>query len=66
MVFFILPLWSAQDLYIGPEGFSPRDDISYQSRADDKGQYEKGHALIYLTHIFLGKITCYCPSEEGR
>ena len=28
MTFFILPLWSARDLDIGPEGFSPRDDIS--------------------------------------
>jgi len=28
MAFFILPLLSAQDLDIGPEGFNPRDDIS--------------------------------------
>jgi hypothetical protein len=41
MVFFILPFWSAQDLYIGPEGFSPRYDICYQSRADDKGNMKK-------------------------
>ena len=41
MVFFILPLWSPQDLYIDPEGFNPRDDISYQSRADDKGNMKK-------------------------
>jgi hypothetical protein len=36
MVFFILPLWSQQDPYIGPQGY-----ISYQSRADDKGNMKK-------------------------
>ena len=43
MTFFILPLLSARDLDIGPEG---RD----QSRVDDE-QYGKGHVLIYLSHI---------------
>jgi hypothetical protein len=28
-----------------------------------KGQYEKGHVLIYLSHILPGQITCYCPSQ---
>jgi hypothetical protein len=28
MAFFILPLLSARDLDIGPEGFSLRDDVS--------------------------------------
>jgi hypothetical protein len=31
MAFFILPLLSARDLDIGPEGFSPMDDISRAS-----------------------------------
>ena len=31
-----------------------------------QGQYEKGHVLIYLSHILPGQITCYCPSQEGR
>jgi hypothetical protein len=31
-----------------------------------QGQYEKGHALIYLSHILPGQITCHCPSQEGR
>jgi hypothetical protein len=34
MAFFILPLLSAQDLDIGPEG-------RYQSRADNKGNMKK-------------------------
>jgi hypothetical protein len=34
MAFFILPLLSARDLDIGPEGL-------YQSRADDKGNMKK-------------------------
>jgi hypothetical protein len=34
MAFFILPLLSARDLDIGPEG-------RYQSRADDKGNMKK-------------------------
>ena len=28
-----------------------------------KGQYEKGHVLIYLSHNLLGQITCYCPRK---
>ena len=31
-----------------------------------QGQYQKGHVLIYLSHILPGQITCYCPSQEGR
>jgi hypothetical protein len=27
------------------------------------GQYEKGHVLIYLSHILPGQITCYCPRK---
>ena len=65
MAFFILPLLSARDLDIGPEGFSPIDDIS-RGLIKKKGQYEKGHVLIYLSHILPGQITCYCPSQEGR
>jgi hypothetical protein len=34
MVFFILPLLSARDFDIGPEG-------RYQSRADEKGNMKK-------------------------
>ena len=52
MAFLILPLLSARDLDIGPEG-------RYQSRAD-----EKGHVLIYLSHILPGQITCYCPGGK--
>ena len=59
MAFFILPLLSARDLDIGPEG-------RYHSRADDKGNIKKGHVLIYLSHILPGQITCYCPSQESR
>ena len=25
--------------------------------------YEKGHVLIYLSHILPGQITCYCPRK---
>ena len=28
-----------------------------------QGQYEKGHVLIYLSHILPGQITCYCPRK---
>ena len=28
-----------------------------------QGQYEKGHVLIYLSHILPGQITCYSPSK---
>ena len=58
MAFFILPLLSARDLDIGPEGFSPRDDISrglfikYFARADNM--------LLPFTR---GQITCYCPRK---
>jgi hypothetical protein len=31
-----------------------------------QGQYEKGHILIYLSHILPGQMTCNCPSQEGR
>ena len=60
MGFFILSLLSARDLDIGPEGFGPRDDISRRlmTRA-----HEKGHVLIYLSHILPGQITCYCPRK---
>jgi hypothetical protein len=44
MAFFILPLLSALDLGIGPEG-------RYQSRADDKSNMKK--AMYYsIYHIF--------------
>ena len=60
MAFFILPLLSARDLDIGPEGFRPRDDISrglmtfitYFARADKM--------LLPFTR---GQITCYCPRK---
>ena len=60
MAFFILPLLSARDLDIGPEGFSPKDDIS---RGLMTREYEKGHVLIYLSHILPGQITCYCSRK---
>ena len=63
MAFFILPLLSARDLDIGPEG-STRGTISVEGWW--QGQNEKGHALIYLSHILPGEITCYFPSQEGR
>jgi hypothetical protein len=53
MDFFILPLLSVRDFDIGPEGWW-------------QGQYEKGHVLIYLSHILPGQKACYCPSQEGR
>jgi hypothetical protein len=28
-----------------------------------QGHYEKGHVLIYLSHILPGQITCYCPRK---
>jgi hypothetical protein len=40
MTFFILPLLSARDLDIGPEG-------RYQSRADDKGNMKKATGKLY-------------------
>jgi hypothetical protein len=39
MAFFILPLLSARNLDIGPEGFNPKG--RYQSRADEKGNMKK-------------------------
>jgi hypothetical protein len=30
----------------------------------NEGQYEKGHLLIYLSHILPGQITCYCPGGK--
>ena len=60
MAFFILPLLSAQDLDIGPRALA-QGIISVQGWW--QGQYEKGHVLIYLSHILPGQITCYCPHK---
>ena len=60
MAFFILPLLSAQDLDIGPRALA-QGIISVQGWW--QGQYEKGHVLIYLSHILPGQITCYCPRK---
>ena len=45
----ILPLISA--LFLSVEGWW-------------QGQYEKGHVLIYSSHILPGQITCYCPRKR--
>ena len=39
----------------------PRGTISVEGWW--QGQYEKGHVLIYLSHILPGQITCYCPRK---
>ena len=39
--------------------YRPRGTISVEGWW--QGQYEKGHVLIYLSHILPGQITCYCP-----
>ena len=44
--------------------YRPRGAISVEGWW--QGEYEKGHVLIYLSHILPGKITCYCPSQKGR
>jgi hypothetical protein len=59
MAFFILPLLLARDLDIGPE-------VRYQSRADDKGNMTNAHVLIYLSHILLEQITCYCLHKRAK
>jgi hypothetical protein len=44
--------------------YRPRGTISVEGWW--QRQYEKGHVLIYLSHILPGQITCHCPSQEGR
>ena len=44
--------------------YRPRGTISVEGWW--QRQYEKGHILIYLSHILPGQITCHCPSQEGR
>jgi hypothetical protein len=44
--------------------YRPRGAISVEGWW--RGEYEKGHVLIYLSHILPRQITCYCPSQEGR
>ena len=41
--------------------YRPRRTISVEDWW--QGQYEKGHVLIYLSHILSGQITCYCPRK---
>jgi hypothetical protein len=41
--------------------YRPRGTISVEGWW--QGQYEKGHVLIYLSHILPGQITCYCPRK---
>jgi hypothetical protein len=41
--------------------YRPRGTISVEDWW--QGQYEKGHVLIYLSHILPGQITCYCPRK---
>ena len=41
--------------------YRPRGTISVEGWW--QGQYEKGHVLIYLSHILPGQITCYCPRQ---
>ena len=67
----ILPLLSARDLDIGPEGFSLRDDISrgMMTRAIWKRQCIN----LFITYFARtdnmllpstrGEVTCYCPSK---
>ena len=71
MAFFILPLLSARDLDIGPEGLSPRDDISrgLMTRAISK----RPCINLFITYFARadnmlfpftrGQITCYCPRK---
>ena len=41
--------------------YRPRRTISVKGWW--QGQYEKGHVLIYLSHILPGQIICYCPRK---
>jgi hypothetical protein len=41
--------------------YRPRGTISVKGWW--QGQYEKGHVLIYLSHILPGQIICYCPRK---
>jgi hypothetical protein len=43
--------------------YRPRGTISVEGWW--QRQYEKGHVLIYLSHILPRQIKCYCPSQEG-
>jgi hypothetical protein len=71
MAFFILPLLSARDLDIGPEGFSPRDDISrgLMTRTIRKRPCINlfityfARADNMLLPFTRGHITCYCPRK---
>jgi len=71
MTFFILPLWSARDLDIGAEGFSPRDDIS--RRLMTRAIWKRPCINLFITYFARaenmllpftrGQITCYCPRK---
>jgi hypothetical protein len=58
MTFFILPLLSARDLDIGPEG-------RYQSRADDKGNMKKATGKLYHLRLRV-ECTLFVICKAGR
>ena len=60
MAFFILPCYQHDNLISAPRALA-RWTISVEDWW--QWQYEKGHVLIYLSHILPGQITCYCPRK---
>jgi hypothetical protein len=71
MAFFILPLFSARDLDIGPEGFSPSYDISrgLMTRAIWKKPCNNlfiayfARADNMVLPFTRGQRACYCPRK---
>ena len=71
MAFFILSLLSARYLEIGPEGFSPRDDISWGLMT--RAIWKKPCINLFITYfarednmllLFTrGQMPCYCPRK---
>ena len=71
MAFFIFPLLSARDLDIGPEGFSPIDDISRGLMT--RAIWKRPCINIFITYFARadnmllpftrGQKTCYCPRK---
>jgi len=71
MAFFILPLLSARDLDIGPEGFSPKDDIS--RGLITRAIWKRPCINLFITYFARaynmllpftrGQITLYCPRK---
>ena len=61
--FSYCPCYQHETLISAPRALA-RETISVEGWW--QGQYEKGHVLIYLSHILPGQITCYCPFTRGQ